>query len=129
MFRFVNRENSELLIVTQKECMANNLEKRLSNRRSTEGSISLFSKVWMFKKNQGRLLNISERGICFTTDKKLVPGTTFLCKRINGDCFDPDSGEGCRLNTNNVLTVKWCQEGSHKNQDLYTIGANIRPPH
>ena len=120
-------ESGCLTFITREEPMVGNLEKRQHIRCSTKGSISLFSKVWASKQIKARLVNIGEQGICFTTDKKLVPGTTILCRRSNDHCLDPDDGEECRLKSINVLTVKWCQESSHKKRQTYTVGANLRP--
>ena len=63
--------------------MANDHKKRISNRHSIKGPITLYSTIGMSKEFDAHLLNFSEQGICFTTKTKMVPGTTMLLKASN----------------------------------------------
>ena len=65
--------------------MANDHKKRISNRHSIKGPITLYSTIGTSKEFDAHLLNFSKQGICFTTKTKMVPGTTILFK-ASKDC-------------------------------------------
>jgi len=108
--------------------MANDLEKRISNRHSVEGPITLYSSIGASKEFDAHLLNFSEQGICFTTKTKMVPGTNILFK-ASKDChlFAEDYAD-CQLLSFRMVTVKWRHESSQKNQPIYIIGAKYMIP-
>ncbi|HSO18164.1 MAG TPA: hypothetical protein VLT88_01830 [Desulfosarcina sp.] len=109
--------------------MADDLEKRIAARRSTEGSITLYSSIGAYKEINGHLLNISEQGISFTTDTRLVPGTTILFKASNDSFPCADKGEAWQLRTISLVTVKWCHQGSSTDRSLYVVGATYTAPY
>lgn len=104
--------------------MANHIEKRISDRHSIEGPITLHSFIGASNEIDAHLLNFSEQGICFTTKTKMVPGTTILFK-ASKDChlFAEDDAD-CQLRSISMVTVKWCHEHSQNSQPVYVIGAN-----
>ncbi len=108
--------------------MANDHRKRISNRHSIEGPITLYSTIGNSKEFDAHLLNFSEQGICFTTKTKMVPGTTILFK-ASKDChlFAEDYAD-CELRSFRMVTVKWRHESSQKDQPIYTIGARFMIP-
>jgi hypothetical protein len=108
--------------------MNNYLEKRIFTRHPSQGSITLYSSIGTFKEIDAKLLNISEQGICFTTNKELVPGTTILFKAANDICVSADNHEDCQLRTISLVTVKWCRESLHEDQTIHTIGATYMAP-
>ena len=109
--------------------MASNLEKRISVRRTTKGSITLYSSIGACKEIDGHLLNISEQGICFTTTTRLAPGTTILFKATNADYACTGREVECQLRTISLVTVKWCHESSQYDLPCYIVGATYTVPY
>jgi len=109
--------------------MANELEKRISNRHSNEGQITLHSSIGTSKEFDAHLLNISEQGICFTTKTKMVPGSTILFKASNECYLFAEEDADCQLRSTSMVTVKWCHESSQKGQLYYIIGARYMIPY
>jgi len=109
--------------------MANDHKKRISNRHSNEGPITLYSTIGTSKEFDAHLLNISEEGVCFATKTKMVPGTTILFK-ASKDChlFAEDDAE-CELRSFRMVTVKWRHKSSQKGQPIYIIGARYMIPY
>lgn len=103
--------------------MANDIKKRISNRHSNEGQITLHSSIGTSKVFDAHLLNISGQGICFTTKTKMVPGTTILFRASNECYLFAEDDADCQLRTTSMVTVKWCRESSQKNQSIYIVGA------
>lgn len=103
--------------------MANRLEKRISARYASKGSITLYSTIGAGREIVGNLVNISEQGICFTTDRKLAPGTTVLFKALPDSYRSTHDENSCQLRTISLVTVKWCHENSHPENTVHTIGA------
>ena len=117
-----------LAVAAKEVSMANNHKKRISNRHSIEGPITLYSTIGTSKEFDAHLLNFSEQGICFTTKTKMVPGTTVLFRASN-DChlFAENCAE-CELRSFRMVTVKWRHESSLKDQPIYKIGARYMIP-
>ncbi|MEE4114023.1 MAG: PilZ domain-containing protein [Desulfobacteraceae bacterium] len=109
--------------------MANDLEKRISARHPIEVPITLHSGIGTLKEFDAHLLNFSEQGICFTTKKNLVPGTTILFKASKGWSLSAEDDADCQLRSISMVTVKWCHESSQKDQPGYIIGANYMIPY
>ena len=109
--------------------MANDHKKRISNRHSIKGPITLYSTIGTSKEFDAHLLNFSKQGICFTTKTKMVPGTTILFK-ASKDChlFAEDYAE-CELRSFRMVTVKWRHKSSQKDQPIYKIGARYMIPY
>lgn len=103
--------------------MTNRLEKRISARYASNGSIILYSTIGACREIAGNLVNVSEQGICFTTDRKLVPGTTVLFKASPDSYRSTHDEDSCQLRTISLVTVKWCHESSHPENTVHTIGA------
>lgn len=103
--------------------MASRLEKRISARRASKGSITLYSTIGAYREITGNLVNISEQGICFTTDRKLAPGTTVLFKASPESFGGTQDESRCQLRTISLVTVKWCHANSHPEDAVHTIGA------
>ena len=108
--------------------MAIDLEKRIASRHPIEGPITLHTTILKSKEINARLLNFSEQGICFTTNKKLVPGTTIMFKASNECHYFAEDYEDCQLRSMSMVTVKWCHESSQKDQTFYVVGANYMMP-
>ena len=108
--------------------MAKTLEKRISDRHSIAGPITLHSSIGVSKEYDAHLLNFSEQGICFTTKTKMVPGTTILFKATNDRHLFAEDVADCQLRSISMVTVKWCHESSQKDRSVYIIGANYVIP-
>ena len=108
--------------------MANDFEKRISNRHSIEGPITLYSSIGTSKEFDAHLLNLSEQGICFTTKTEMVPGTNILFKASKNCRLFAEDNTDCQLLSFRMVTVKWRHESSQKNQPIYIIGAKYRIP-
>ena len=108
--------------------MANELEKRISDRFCLEGPITLQNTIMTSKELNANLLNYSEQGICFATGTKLAPGTTVLFKTRNDSDLFTDLHADCQLRSMSMVTVKWCHERLHQNPPDYLIGAAYMAP-
>jgi hypothetical protein len=104
--------------------MVNDLEKRISARHPIEGPITLNSPIGSSNEVDAHLLNFSKQGMCFTTKTKLTPGTTVLFKASKKWLLSAEEDADCQLRSISMVTVRWCQESSLKNQPVYIIGAN-----
>lgn len=108
--------------------MSNHHEKRNSCRHTVGGSITLHPTIRRSRDFNAHLLNFSEQGICFSTEKQLIPGTTILFKASKDNYLSADNDDNCQLRSISLVTVKWCQESEQKDQPTHIIGANYMIP-
>ena len=108
--------------------MSNHHEKRNFRRHNVGGSITLHPTIRTSRDLNAHLLNFSEQGICFSTDKQLSPGTTILFKASKNNYLGTDDNDACQLRSISLVTVKWCHESSQKDLPIHIIGANYMPP-
>jgi hypothetical protein len=107
--------------------MDNNLDKRASERRDCKASIAItyFNQLYSY---DAMMLNYCDDGMCFQSNLCLRPGTT-ICIRVKE--FQPlasmnDDGEGLRCM--NIAEVKWCNEISAAESDVYGVGVKYQAP-
>ncbi len=108
--------------------MSNHHEKRNSCRHTVGGAITLHPTIRTSRDINAHLLNFSEQGICFSTEKQLIPGTTILFKASKDNYLSADNDDNCQLRSISLVTVKWCQESEQKDQPIHIIGANYMIP-
>jgi hypothetical protein len=108
--------------------MSNHHEKRNSSRHTVGGPITLHPTIMTSRDINAYLLNFSEQGICFSTDKQLIPGTTILFKASKDNYSSADNYDDCQLRSISLVTVKWCQESAQKDKPIHIIGANYMTP-
>ena len=113
-----------LAIAVKEVAMANDLKKRMSIRHPIEGPITLHSSIETSNGSDAHLLNFSEQGICFTTNTKLIPGTSILFKASKGWRLSAEDDADCQLRSISMVTVKWCHESSKKDRPIYIVGAS-----
>ena len=97
------------------------LDKRNTKRNGCDGEI-----IWAYfnKKDysKARVINFSQDGNYFETNRVLGVGSTVLIRVLN--CIDHNdrskAPEGIRWNT--LGEVKWCRELTSEKQDHYGIG-------
>ncbi|WP_372683631.1 hypothetical protein [Desulfosarcina sp.] len=119
-------------IAEKEKPMANPHEKRNSSRHTVGGPITLHPTIRASRDINAHLLNFSEQGICFSTDKQLIPGTTLLFKASKDNYLSADRDDDCQLRSISLVTVKWCHESAKQDQPqpIHIIGANyIIPPY
>ena len=100
------------------------LEKRISCRHKIQGVITLHTSFMTPNVINAYLLNHSEEGICFSSTKKLVPGTTILFRSVDNQSFATEDDDSCQLRSISMVTIKWCQESSRSYKPVYIYGAN-----
>lgn len=103
--------------------MAKIIEKRIASRHLTKGPITLNSSILTSSDIDARLLNFSDQGICFTTNRKLIPGTTILFRTSNECHLNQEVYADSLLRSTGIVTVKWCHENSGDDKSLFTVGA------
>jgi hypothetical protein len=109
--------------------MANTIEKRISVRHPLEGAITLHTTILTSREINAHLLNYSQHGICFSTDTKLIPGTTVLFKASRDCHLFTEEDADCQLRSISMVTVKWCHESSHADLPTFVAGANYAVPY
>lgn len=109
--------------------MASYLEKRKFTRHSTEGTITLYSTIMAIRDTNANLLDFSDDGICFSTAKRMTPGTTILFKSSSNNYLRADEEAGCQVKSISLVTVKWCRKSSKKDHPDHIIGANYMIPY
>ena len=103
--------------------MAKIIEKRVASRHLIKGPIVLYSNIMTSREIDAHLLNFSDNGICFTTNRKLVPGTTIFLRTSNECHVGSENHDDCQLRSISMVTVKWCHENPGDEKPLYTVGA------
>lgn len=118
------------VVAAMEGLMEKDLEKRISPRHSIEGPITLHFTIGTPMEVNAHVLNCSEEGICFSSNKRLTPGTTILFKAstVNYVCSCKNK-ENCLLRSISMVTVKWCHESSQKGQTIYIMGATYIIPY
>ena len=116
------------VIPAKEKPMSNHHEKRNFSRHNVDGPITLHPTIWTSRDINAHLLNFSEQGICFYTDKQFIPGTTILFKSSKENYLSTDDNDDCQLRSISLVTVKWCHESSQKDLPIHIIGANYMIP-
>jgi hypothetical protein len=103
--------------------MAKLQEKRLHHRHHCEGRITLQHAHHSARQIKGGLINFSEQGIRFFSNRPLTPGTTIIV-RASGENYQHISTHiDCQLRSMGFCTIKWCQEVIRQGIPYHEMGA------
>jgi hypothetical protein len=98
-------------------------EKRHHPRHHGQGQITLLHTYYDTRQMKGGLINFSEQGIRFFSDRPLTPGTTILV-RVCGENYRHISADiDCQLRSMGFCTIKWCQEVIRLGIPCHEMGA------
>ena len=96
-------------------------ERRVEQRHACEGTMNW---VYFNKECYGaaRVLNFSQNGSYFETNRALILGSTVLIHVLKCmDCLDVSKALG-NLRWNALAEVKWCQKLSDSDHTPYSVG-------
>ena len=105
------------------------LEKRIFRRKTGSGSITLHASIGWSKDIDAHLINHSEKGLCFATKTKLVPGTTVLFKTDGDKYLDSKDDTNCQIPSIGMLKIRWCNKKPKKSQSAFMVGATYMANH
>jgi hypothetical protein len=104
-------------------------EKRNSIRHACDGPLTLMYTQPRSPHFEARLLNFSERGLCFSSHHPMRPGTTVLVRASPVHYRKQSEDAGFQLPTMAFAVIKWCQESRQQGLPVHTMGAVYLVPY
>jgi hypothetical protein len=108
--------------------MAVNQERRKTARFHCEGELTVELPFGRSRKTEARLVDFSDQGLCFLSQKAFKPGTDLMV-RISMESYRHLSADAdCQPRTMGLVTVKWCQDSIRQGGSVHKIGVmNLVP--
>lgn len=108
--------------------MAVTRERRQSTRFHGDGEITIERPFARSRKTNARLVDFSEQGLCFLSQKALTPGTGLMVRISMENYPQLPSDADCQPPTMGLVTVKWCEEVTWQGLPIHKTGAmNLVP--
>ncbi len=103
-------------------------ERRQTARFPCDGDISIERPFAKSRKTNARLVNFSEQGLCFLSQKAFTPGTDLMVRISMENYRHLSSDAGCQPPTMGLVTVKWCEDVTWQGRPVHKIGTmNLVP--
>lgn len=102
--------------------MAVNQERRKTARFPCEGVITLELPFGRSRKTEARLVDFSEQGLCFLSQKAFTPETDLMAWISMESYRHLSADSGCQPRTMGLVTVKWCQDSTWQGVPVHKMG-------
>ena len=103
-------------------------ERRQTARFHCDGEITIERPFAIGRKTSARLVDFSEQGLCFLSQKAFTPGTDLMVRMSMENYRHLSSDASCQPPTMGLVTVKWCEDGTRQGLPIHKIGAmNLVP--
>lgn len=109
--------------------MANHLEKRNTPRHPINRPITLHPTISASRMINANLLNFSEQGISFSSDKPLIPGTTIFFRASSDNYRQSVHEVGGQPRSISLMTIKWCKENPKQEKSIHEMGGTYLYPY
>lgn len=108
--------------------MAKIQERRQTARFSCDGEITIERPFARSGMTTARLIDFSEQGLCFLSQKAFTPGTDLMVRISMENYRHLSSDADCQPPTMGLVTVKWCEDITRQGLPIHKIGAmNLVP--
>lgn len=98
-------------------------ERRQTARVYYDGDITIERPFARSRKTNARLVDFSEQGLCFLSQKAFTPGADLMVRISMENYRHLSSNAGCQPPTVGLVTVKWCEDSARQGLLIHKIGA------